>query len=130
VIFATGSARPAVAAKAATTTIPIVFLNGSDPIKLGLVASLARPGGNVTGMTMFGSELTSKRLELLHEMLPKATLIAFLVNPSNPNAESDIANVQRAAQALGVRILLINVNREGELAAAFERAASSGSMRF
>jgi putative ABC transport system substrate-binding protein len=123
VIFATGSVRPAVAAQAATTRIPIVFLNGSDPIKLGLVASLGHPGGNVTGMTVFGSELASKRLELLHEMLPNAALIAFLVNPGNPNAESDVANVQEAARILGVRILLINVNREGELEAAFERAA-------
>jgi putative ABC transport system substrate-binding protein len=122
VIFATGSARPAVAAKAATTTIPIVFLNGSDPIKLGLVASLARPGGNVTGMTLFSSELGPKRLELLHEMLPKAPLFEFLVNPSNPNAESDITNVQEAARVLGVQILLINVNREGDLEAVFERA--------
>jgi putative tryptophan/tyrosine transport system substrate-binding protein len=122
VIFATGSVRPAVAAKAATTTIPIVFLNGSDPIKLGLVASLAHPGGNVTGMTLFGSELASKKLELLHEMLPKATLIAFLVNPGNPNAKPDIANVQEAARVLGVQILLINVNREAELEAAFEGA--------
>ena len=105
VIFATGSARPAVAAKAATTTIPVVFLNGSDPIKLGLVASLARPGGNVTGMTLFGSELSAKRLELLHEMLPKAALIAFLVNPSNPNAQSDIANVREAGRVLEVQIV-------------------------
>jgi len=123
VIFATGSVRPAVAAKAATSTIPIVFLNGSDPIKLGLVASLGHPGANVTGMTLFGSELSTKRLELLHEMLPKAALIAFLVNPGDPNAESDIANVQEAARLLGVQILLINVNREGDLEAAFERAA-------
>jgi putative ABC transport system substrate-binding protein len=121
-IFATGSVRPAVAAKAATTTIPIVFLNGSDPIKLGLVASLGRPGGNVTGMTVFSSELAAKRLELLHEMLPTAALIAFLVNPGNPNAEPDIANVQAAARVLGVQILIINVNAEGELGAAFERA--------
>jgi putative ABC transport system substrate-binding protein len=122
VIFATGSVRPAVAAKAATTTIPIVFFNGSDPIKLGLVASLGRPGGNATGVTAFGSELASKRLDLLHEMLPKAERIAFLVNPSNPNADSDIANVQAAARLIGVQILLINVNREGELEAALERA--------
>jgi putative ABC transport system substrate-binding protein len=121
-IFATGSARPAIAAMAATSMIPIVFLNGSDPIKLGLVASLGRHGGNVTGMTLFSSELASKRLELLHEMLPQGALIAFLVNPSNPNAESDLANVHEAARILGVRILVINVNSEGELTAAFERA--------
>jgi putative tryptophan/tyrosine transport system substrate-binding protein len=122
VIFATGSVRPAVAAKAATKTIPIVFLNGSDPIKLDLVTSLGRPGGNVTGMTLFGSELGVKRLDLLHEMLPKAERIAFLVNPGNPNAESDIANVQAAAKVIGVQILPIDVNREAELEAAFERA--------
>jgi putative ABC transport system substrate-binding protein len=122
VIFATGSVRPAVAAKAATSTIPIVFLNGSDPLKLGLVASLGHPGGNVTGMTLFGSELAPKRLQLLHELLPKAGLIAFLVNPSNPNAESDIAKVEEAARVLGVRVLLINVNRGDELESAFEKA--------
>jgi putative ABC transport system substrate-binding protein len=122
VIFATGSVRPAVAAKAATSSIPIVFLNGSDPLKLGLVASLGHPGGNVTGMTLFGSELAAKRLQLLHELLPKAGLIAFLVNPSNPNAESDIAKVEEAARVLGVRVLLINVNRGDELESAFEKA--------
>jgi putative tryptophan/tyrosine transport system substrate-binding protein len=120
VIFATGSVRPAVAAKAATGIIPIVFLNGSDPIKLGLVASLGRPGGNMTGMTLFGSELAAKRLELLHEMLPKVERIAFLVNPSNPNTESDIEHVQAAA-LIGVQILQIDVSREDELDAAFEK---------
>jgi putative tryptophan/tyrosine transport system substrate-binding protein len=122
VILASGSARPALAAKAATATIPIVFVNGSDPIQLGLVASLGHPGGNVTGMTLFGTELTPKRLELLHEMLPKATLIAFLVNPSNPNVETQIASVQEAARVLGVHILRIDVSREADLEAAFARA--------
>ena len=121
VIFATGSVRPAVTAMAATKTIPIVFLNGSYPIKLGLVASLGRPGSNVTGITVFGSELAVKRLELLHEMLPKAERIAFLVNPGNPNAESDIANVRAAARVVGVQILLIDVKREGEIDGAFEK---------
>jgi len=121
VIFAVGSVRPAIAAKAATTTIPIVFLNGSDPIQLGLVTSLARPGGNVTGITQFGSELAAKRLELLHEMLPSAKRIAFLVNPNNPNNESDIANVQAAVRIIGVQLLVINVNREAELEVAFEK---------
>jgi putative ABC transport system substrate-binding protein len=121
VIFTNGSVRPVLAAKAATATIPIVFLNGSDPIKLGLVASLGRPGGNVTGMTLFGSELAVKRLELLHEILPKAERIAFLVNPGNPNAESDLANVQAAGALIGVQILQVDVRREGELDAAFEK---------
>jgi putative ABC transport system substrate-binding protein len=121
VIFATGSVRPAVAAKAATTTIPIVFLSGSDPVKLGLVASLSRPGGNATGMYLFGTETTAKRLELLHEMVPKATLIAMLVNPSNPNVESDIADVRAAAQVIGVQILVVNAGSEGEFDAAFAK---------
>ena len=127
VIFATGSVRPAVAAKAATSTIPIVFLNGSDPLKLGLVASLGHPGGNVTGMTLFGSELAAKRLQLLHELLPKAGLIAFLVNLSNPNSESDVANIEESARVLGVRVLLINVNHGDELEAAFDKAVEQKS---
>ena len=121
VIFASGSVRPAVAAKAATTTIPIVFANGSDPITLGLVASLGRPGGNATGAAFLGSELAAKRLQLLHEMLPKAERIAFLVNPGNPNAESNIADVQATARLIGVQILQIDVNKEEDFSGAFEK---------
>jgi putative ABC transport system substrate-binding protein len=121
VIFASGSVRPAVAAKAATSTIPIVFLNGSDPITLGLVASLGRPGGNATGVTVLSTELAAKRLDLLHEMLPKAERIAFLVNPGNPNAESNVADVQAAARLIGVQILQIDVNREEDFDTAFEK---------
>jgi putative ABC transport system substrate-binding protein len=121
VIYASGSVRPAVAAKAATSTIPIVFMNGSDPITLGLVASLGRPGGNATGATGLGAELAAKRLELLHEMLPTATRIAFLVNPGNPNAETNIADVQAAARLIGVQILQIDVSREEDFSAAFEK---------
>jgi putative ABC transport system substrate-binding protein len=121
VIFASGSVRPAIAAKAATSTIPIVFFNGSDPITLGLVASLGHPGGNATGVTGLGAELAAKRLELLHEMLPMATRIAFLVNPGNPNAETNIADVQTAARLVGVQILQIDVNREEDFSGAFEK---------
>jgi putative ABC transport system substrate-binding protein len=121
VIFASGSVRPALAAKAATTTIPIVFLNGRDPVKLGLVASLSRPGGNATGMYLFGTDLTTKRLALLHEMVPKAATIAMLVNPSNPNATADIAAVQAAAQVIGVQILLVNARSEAEFDGAFAK---------
>ena len=119
VIFATGSVLPALAAKAATTTIPIVFANGSDPVALGLVASLSRPGGNATGVTFNSTELGSKRLEILHELVPRATLIALLVNPRNPNAASSIADTQAAAKILGVKLLVVNAVNASDLDVAF-----------
>ena len=119
VIFATGSVLPALAAKAATTTIPIVFANGSDPVALGLVANLSRPGGNATGVTFNSTELGSKRLEMLHELVPRATLIAFLVNPRNPNAESSIADTQASAKILGVKLLVVNAVNASDLDVAF-----------
>ena len=119
VIFATGSVLPALAAKAATTTIPIVFANGSDPVALGLVANLSRPGGNATGVTFNSTELGSKRLEMLRELVPRATLIAFLVNPRNPNAESSIADTQASAKILGVKLLVVNAVNASDLDVAF-----------
>jgi putative ABC transport system substrate-binding protein len=119
VIFATGSVLPALAAKAATTTIPIVFANGSDPVALGLVASLSRPGGNATGVSLNATELASKRLELIHELVPRATVVAFLVNPTNPNAESSIAVMRAAASVLGVKLLVANAASAPDLNAAF-----------
>jgi putative tryptophan/tyrosine transport system substrate-binding protein len=101
VIAAGGSAAPGLAAKAATSTIPVVFQTGSDPVKDGLVATMNRPGGNVTGVSRMAVTLEAKRLELLHELIPNATVIAFLINPKNPRAELQLQQMQEAARKLG-----------------------------
>src|SRR5438445_7067203 len=106
VLIATGSAGSARAGKAATTTIPIVSANGSDPVSVGLVASMNRPGGNATGVSFFTSTLGPKRLELLRELVPQATTIAFLVNPTNPVTEGDMKEMQKAARSVGQRIMV------------------------
>jgi putative ABC transport system substrate-binding protein len=115
VIFTTGSVVSAIAAKSATNTIPVVFANGSDPVRYGLVASLNRPGGNVTGVTFYNSGLGPKRIELLREIVPGAKVIGVLVNPKNPNAEPDGIEIQEAGRILGVRIELVNASSEREL---------------
>src|SRR5438876_4136890 len=104
-IVAAGGDRPALAAKAATSTIPIVFTGSDFPVKVGLVASLSRPGGNVTGASLVTSELEPKKLALLRELVPSAPLIAMLVNPTNPSAETDIQDVRKAASSVGQQIL-------------------------
>jgi putative tryptophan/tyrosine transport system substrate-binding protein len=120
VIVAPGSAPAALAAKAATTTIPIVFGVGDDPVKLGLVASLARPGGNATGINFFSQEVVSKRLGLLHELVPNAVCIAVLVNPANASAtEATLRDLQDAARILGLQIHVLNASTSGEIDAAF-----------
>jgi putative ABC transport system substrate-binding protein len=107
-------------AKAATTTIPIVFSVGEDPVKLGLVASLARPGGNATGINFFAQEITAKRLGLLHELVPKAARIAVLTNPANTaTAESTLRDIPDAARALGLQIQVLNASTSSEIEAAF-----------
>jgi len=107
-------------AKAATTTIPIVFGVGEDPVKLGLVASLARPGGNLTGINFFSNELTAKRLALLRELVPKAVRIAVLVNPANvPATESALRDIPDAARAIGLQIQVLNASTRSEIEAAF-----------
>jgi putative ABC transport system substrate-binding protein len=119
-IAAPGGPAPAFAAKAATTTIPIVFLVGEDPVGLGLVASLARPGGNLTGINFFVTELTAKRLELLRELLPTATRIAVLVNPSNAaNTNVTVRDIESAARAMGLQIEVLEANTSREIDAAF-----------
>ena len=109
----------AFAAKAATKTIPIVFTSGADPVKLGLVDSLNRPGGNLTGVFTLVSALGPKQLELLHEMLPSAGTIAFLVNTDNPNVQADAPEIQAAADALGQRLEVLTASTDGDLEAVF-----------
>jgi ABC-type uncharacterized transport system substrate-binding protein len=110
----------AITAKAATTAIPIVFGVGEDPVKLGLVASLARPGGNLTGINFFATELEAKRLALLHELVPKAVRIAVLVNPANvPVTESALRGISNAARAIGLQIQVIEASARSEIEAAF-----------
>ena len=109
----------ALAAKAATTTVPIVFTVGEDPVRLGLVASLARPGGNATGINFFVGELAAKRLELLSELVPGAVRVAVLVNPANPNAETILRDVEAAASAMGLQIQVCNAGTIDEIDAGF-----------
>ena len=109
----------ALAVKAATATIPIVFGVGDDPVKLGLVASLARPGGNVTGINFFSVELAAKRLELLRELVPRAVHMAVLVNPANSNAETTISEVTSAARTVGLQVQMFKASTSGEINAAF-----------
>src|SRR5262249_28546655 len=115
VIAATGVTASAVAAKAATTAIPIVFSTGGDAVKLGLVASLNRPGGNVTGISWLSNTMAPKRLELLRELLPRATIIGLLFNPENPNAVTETADVQAAAGALGLQVQVEKATSESDI---------------
>jgi ABC-type uncharacterized transport system substrate-binding protein len=118
-----GSATPRVA-KAVTTTIPVVFNMGDDPVKLGLVTSLSRPGGNLTGVNFFAVELTAKRLELLRELVPGAARVAVLVNPANPaSSEPIVHDAQAAARAMGLQILLLKATSSKEIDAAFASVA-------
>jgi ABC-type uncharacterized transport system substrate-binding protein len=122
VIATPGATAATLAAKAATEAIPIVFVVGGDPVKLGLVASLNRPGGNLTGVSFLATEVAAKRLELLHEMVPAATSIAVLVNPTNLiNAETQKREIQVAARALGVRLLVLNASSQSDIDAAFAK---------
>jgi putative tryptophan/tyrosine transport system substrate-binding protein len=124
-VIATPGTAVSIAAKAATTTIPIVFGAGEDPVKLGLVASLARPGGNATGINDFGGEVTAKRLGLLHELVPKAVRVAVLVNPANaPNTETTLRDAKEAASSIGLQIDVLNATTIGDIDAVFATLAS------
>jgi putative ABC transport system substrate-binding protein len=121
VIAAFGSSAPGLAAKAATSTIPIVFQTGADPVADGLVASMNRPGGNVTGVSRLNVEIEPKRLELLHDAVPKASVIAYLVNPNSPRAEALGRQMQGPARLLGVDLPVVEAGGEKELEGAFAK---------
>jgi putative ABC transport system substrate-binding protein len=125
VIYASSTANSAMAAKAATTTIPIVFSNGSDPIRVGLVPSLSRPGGNITGVTYFISEVVAQRLQFLRELVPRAAMgtIGFLTNPTNLLSKPDTSDVLAAAQRIGQKIRVLTASTVNAIDAAFAAAA-------
>jgi putative tryptophan/tyrosine transport system substrate-binding protein len=120
-VIVTGGTPPAFAAKAATSTIPIVIVVGIDPVQAGLIASLNRPGGNVTGIAILTTDLAAKRVELLHELLRTSTTLATLVNPSNPLTEPEIKGVRDAARSLGLELHVLNATTLSEIDAAFGR---------
>ena len=124
VIVAGGSPASALAAKSATTTIPIVFMNAADPVAIGLVTSFNRPGGNVTGATLLSAELVSKRLGILRDLLPSMRKVAVLVNPTRPGVEAQRAQVQSAAQALGLTLHVLNASSERDFDAVFRAMVS------
>jgi putative ABC transport system substrate-binding protein len=124
-VIVTGGGPSVMAAKAATSTIPIVFNVGSDPVKIGLVASLAHPGGNATGVNIFTAELTEKRLGLLHDLLPTASPIAVLVNPNFAPAMANANQARAAARAIGKKVIFFKAASESEIDAAFESMAQA-----
>jgi putative ABC transport system substrate-binding protein len=119
ILVSTGGPNPALAAKAATATIPIVFTLGADPVKLGLVSSLGRPGGNVTGVGFSTAAVNEKRVQLLYDMVPKATVIGVLVAPDNPVSEATVKQVESATRLLGPRTFVLRARTERELESAF-----------
>ena len=127
-VIGTVSPVAALAAKAATATIPIVFTLGTDPVRDGLVASLNRPGGNVTGVTFFSNLLAARRLELLHETLPMAPAIAILLNPNNSNARLELNETETAARTLGLQLVVVRATNEREIDAAFATLVEQRAM--
>jgi putative tryptophan/tyrosine transport system substrate-binding protein len=127
-VITAANSPPALAAKAATTTIPIVFITPEDPVRLGLVTSLAKPGGNLTGINLLSGELAAKRLELVRELVPRAARVAVLVNPANPSAtETTLRDVEAAARAMGLQIQVLKASTSHEIDAAFATLAREQS---
>lgn len=126
VIFATGGNEPALAARAATGTIPIVFVMGNDPVELGLAASVSHPGGNLTGVTTFGAIPEPKRLALLGELLPEGAVVGALLNPSQATFAAKSVVLDAAARSLGLRLLIVTASSEAELEPAFARMGAEG----
>ena len=124
-ILAAGGPPSALAAKRATSTIPVIFSAADDPVGLGLVTSLSRPGGNITGMSVFNSALVAKRLAILHELVPAAATIAHLTNPANPSAAFEVKTVQEAAQTSGIDLQILKASNDQEVEAAFARLAET-----
>jgi putative ABC transport system substrate-binding protein len=122
-----GHGQPALIAKAATTTTPIVFVVGDDPVRVGLVANLNRPGGNVTGVTFIATDATTKRLGLLHELVPQAAVIAVLLDPNLPDTDGELRSVEAAGKALGRRVLVVKAAAAHELDAAFATIAQASA---
>jgi len=127
VILAAGGTEPARAVMAATSTIPIVFVSAADPVQLGLVSSLNRPGGNVTGVSLIGSALEAKRLELLHELLPGASSIAVLIDPNYPAAKIQMHELQEAAARLGVKVIQDDLPGDGDIEKPLADAVQQGA---
>jgi len=127
VILAAGGTDPAKAAKAATATIPIVFVSAADPVKAGVIASLNRPGGNVTGVSLLGSALEAKRLGLLHEVVPGTAAIGVLVNPKYSDADLELSELQEAASAIGQQINVVRASADSEIDTAFATVAQQGA---
>jgi putative tryptophan/tyrosine transport system substrate-binding protein len=128
VLYTSGGSVSALAAKDIARGIPLVFLMGSDPVRAGLVSSLSRPGGNATGVTLFTVELEAKRLELLRQLLPSLTVVAALINPTNPNAEDVTSYLQSAAKALGLEVLLLQAATEAQLDAVLGNLPKAGAL--
>src|SRR5918993_4495121 len=127
VLATTGGIVSALAAKQATSVVPIVFTVGDDPVRHGLVGSLNRPGGNATGVVIMAADLGSKRLELVHEMVPSASHVAILVNPANPNMDAQSGGLRDTASKLGLRLTVLNASQDPEIDSAFETMAREGA---